>query len=465
MGKSGSNPVRLLSPIWRAWTQDQLFRKVLRNTGYLFSSNSISAGLSSLQGILAALLLGPDGYGTLGIVVGIVTNVNRLLSFRMTEVVIKYAGQFLANDEREKAVAVVKMAAVVEAITSICAYLILYFGAPLAGKYFLKSPGEYSLLVSVGWIRFYGLIILANILTETSTAVLNIGGYFRIQAGINLAQSVIVMVLIVFAYWIKADIFVVLISYLLGKFVIGFGTLLAAFTKMKSIFGSAWLRYRGRLANTAELIKFAISTNLSGTINLIIRDSEVLWVGFFLSTEVAGYYKFALAVMNVILMPITPFISTTYPEINQAVAQKNWNMLKNLLKRTTIVAGVWTGVCGLGIVFAAPWLLSWLKGGVYLPSYPLILVLFAGFGVANLFFWNRNLLLALNQPQYPLRVTFFVGLVKTVLMFLIVRPWGVLAQAGLLSAYLAVSIIIIVVQGVKKLREHAFVTVQGVSSL
>ena len=80
-----------LKRIWEAWKQDKALGNVVRNSGYLFSSNTISMGLSAVQGILSALLLGPLYYGWLGIIVKYASSVNRLLSFRMTEVVIKKA--------------------------------------------------------------------------------------------------------------------------------------------------------------------------------------------------------------------------------------------------------------------------------------------------------------------------------------------------------------------------------------
>ena len=83
----------------------------------------------------------------------------------------------------------------------------------------------------------------------------------------------------------------------------------------------------------------------SATINLIVRDSEALWLALFLSTTEVGYYKVALAIINLVLMPITPFISTTYPEMSRSVSEGNWQQLKNLLRRVTKISGFWTGGC------------------------------------------------------------------------------------------------------------------------
>ena len=447
MGEPGIDPVKRFTRWVKIWQEDSLLQKVIRNTGYLFSSSTISMGLSSLQGFLAAYLLGPEGYGILGMVVMFATSINRLLSFRMNEMVIKFAGQYLANKENQQAAAVVKLAALVEAGTSIIAYGLLVLLAPLAAQYIIKDP------LTSSWVIVYGLIILVNLLTETSTAVLHIGGHFRSQAVLNLSQSVTTTTLVVIAFFLSGDVLSVLLAYLVGKVVFGLGTVGVALYWMKPTIGAGWWRVPLKtVENWRQMIRFAISTNISGTVNMVIRDSEVLWVGFFLSPLEAGYYKFGLAVMNVILMPITPFISTTYPEINKAIARKGWAYLRSLIGRTTQIALVWTVLCGLGMALVGPLFLGWFKQGAYLPSYAVILILLVGFGIANIFFWSRTLLLAFGMPDYPLKVTLVVGALKTALMFVVVRPFGYLAQAALLSGYFVFSVGLTVGRGWRELR-------------
>ncbi len=70
--------------------------------------------------------------------------------------------------------------------------------------------------------------------------------------------------------------------------------------------------------------------------------------------------------------------------------------------------------------------------------------------LANALFWNRSLLLALHQPGFPFRVILMIGLAKLVLTFLLVPVYGVLAQAALLSGYLAVSVGIIAWKGLNE---------------
>ena len=87
----------------RTWWQDKLLRGVLKNTSYLFSSNTISAALGMVNSILVTRLLGVDGLGLVAIVQTFASNINRLLSFRMSEVVVKYLGQELAVEQSKNA--------------------------------------------------------------------------------------------------------------------------------------------------------------------------------------------------------------------------------------------------------------------------------------------------------------------------------------------------------------------------
>lgn len=436
-----------LSRLAARWKEDRLLGKVILNSGYLLSSNTISMGLTFMQGLLAAALLGAANYGTLGIIISFASNVNRLLSFRMNELVVKYSGQYLAEGRKDLAAAVVKVAGIGEAITSAAAYIILILLARWGAVLFIKDES------TVPWIIFYGLALLANLVTETSTAVLQIGGHYRTQAALNLLQNILTAGWILAAFLLKGGLTDVILAYLAGKFLFGFGTAAAAVYWAKPLLGEGWQRARVELLpKRREMVRFAISTNLSNTVNLFIRDSELLWVGFFLSTVEAGYYKFSLAIMNVIILPIAPFINTTFPEITRSVALRQWLPLRNLLRRTSLIAVAWTLLTGLGILAAGPWLLRIFKSGEYLPAFGPILVLFAGYSFANIFFWNRPLMLAFGRPNFPLMVTFLAGMIKTGLMFLLVKRYGVIMQAGLLSGYFFFSIGIIVLAGLIHLR-------------
>jgi O-antigen/teichoic acid export membrane protein len=86
------------------------------------------------------------------------------------------------------------------------------------------------------------------------------------------------------------------------------------------------------------------------------------------------------------------------------------------------------------------------------PAYPAVLILLFGYGCANIFNWNRPLLLALGLPGYPLKVSAWVGLVKTVLTLYFLPLWGYLVEAAILSGYLIITVLVNVWRGLRQLK-------------
>ena len=457
MGKSDRNPMKRFFAGVREWGKDNILKKVVGNSAYLFGGQAISAILS----ILTANFLGVASFGELGVVISFVTNVNRLLSFRMADFVVRYVGGYLANDEQKKAAAVLKTAALTELATSLFAYLVLVLLSGWGAASFVKDPATRPLFI------IYGIAILGNVMAETATGALQVTGHFRSQALLNLLQSLMTAGLFLWVFLSDGGIYSVMLVYLAGKIVLGIGPVLLALYWLPKSLGKGWWRtpIRGNLPERKPMIRFALSTNFSSIVTILARDSEVLFVGYFFDTTVAGYFKVALAVINLMVMPITPFISTTYPEITRHVAKKKWGELKRLLRRVTTISGVWTGVVAAGLVLLghqllfSPWTLFgrtiYIYEAGYGPAFGVLLVLLIGYGMANIFFWDRSLLLSFGRAELPLKVSFFAMLGKVVLAVLIVPVLGYMAEAALFSAYFVVTVGILVIRGLSEIRSQS----------
>ncbi len=430
-----------------------MLQRVMRNSIYMFASNVISTILT----LVTANLLGVAGFGVVGIVTSFVSNVNRLLSFRMADLVVKYLGESLERKQYERAAAVVKFAGLLETSTSIVAYLVMLLLASWGARTFAHDTKLTSYFV------LFGLSILGSITAETSTGILQVGNHFKSQAIINLVQSAVTAVMVIAAYFSHAGILAVLVAYLTGKMILGLAPVMLSFYWLPRLLGKGWWRTSfSFLPPIKELVRFALSTNFSGTINMLARDSEVLWVGYFFSPLEAGYYKTALAIINLVVMPISPFVGTTYPEITRAIAACQWSRLRSLLRRVTLIAAAWTASVSVGLllfgqrVLFFPWTILGRTFSIYhhefLPAFPILLVLLVGFGITNVLYWNRSLLLAMGYPDYPLKVVFFAMIAKIILAFLLVPHLGYLMEAGLLSAYFLSTVGLIVWRGLGNVR-------------
>jgi O-antigen/teichoic acid export membrane protein len=410
---------------------NELIRRILKNSGYLFSATGVSAAMGMLQSILAGRLLGPANFGVLGALTTFTSVVNRFASFRMNELVVRYVGHYQERDDPKRAAAVFKAASLLEVGGSTLAFFLIWFLAPLGARYFAHDP-ELTL-----WFQVYGGIVLANLIYESATGLLQIFDRFRIIALITAGQSTLTLSLIVVAFVSKAGLISVVLAYMSGKIVGSLALSAAALQQAGRVWGPGWWRepLRNLLPERRSLMAFAFSTNLSSTISLIAKDSEVLWVSAFLGTTQAGYYKTALALSNILQLPVNPLPKATFPELAREAARRNWNNVRYVLQQGSRLAALYSLPTTLFLILFGRWVVTFLYGPAYLPAYPALVILLVGFTIVNVLYWNRVALLALARPIFPTVVNFTGMVLKVGAIFLLVPRYGYLAFAALLAGY------------------------------
>jgi O-antigen/teichoic acid export membrane protein len=435
-----------------SWKQDSILARVLKNSGYLFSSTSISAALGFVQGILVVRLIGIENYGLLvGTIFVFVTNVNRLLSFRMSEVTVKYLGEALAQNDKDRAAALVKGIGLTEALTSLLAYLALLALTPWATQTFANDPTTASLF------RVYGLFLLGNLVYETSTGVLQTFKRFDRIAAINLTQSILTFLLIGAAFLWHGNLTHILAAYLIGKILAGILIVIFALRELTANLGAHWWQtphssFIFHLSSFRGILQFALNTNLNGTVTLIVRDSAPLFLALFASQAEVGYFKLALSLVNMMTLPIEPFIWPTYAELTETVALAKWDATKRLLRRVSAISAAWTLSAGGLLAAIGWWLIPFLYGADSAPAYPATVILLLGFGFATVFHWNRPLLLAFGKPSFPLLASAIVGAIQIILIFLLIPTTGYIGMSWLMSAYFIASIGLIVWKGLSEIK-------------
>ena len=395
-----------------------------------------------LGGILTARLLGAAGYGTLGTIILFTSTINNLVSFRMNELVVRYVGRDLETGDLKHAQAIYKSAALTEMLASLLAFGLVVVLAPVGAHYFTKDPALAPLFV------LYGLVILVNLIAESSTGLLQVFNRFSRIAALNLTQAVITLGLIGMVFLAMqppdstartdtAALAGVLAAYLVGKAVSALGISLSALREAGRRWGRDW--WRIPLASLhpqrSELARFAISTNASATISLVTKDSELLWVSLLRGPTEAGYYRLALALANLVQMPVDPLPQTTYPELSRQTAKNNWPGVRLLLRQGSQLAGGYSILAMLFLIVAGKPLISLLYTPEFLPAYPALMIVLTGLLVANIFYWRRVMLLALGQAGFPARLNLILALIKIALTLLLVPTYGYLASAALLAGF------------------------------
>jgi O-antigen/teichoic acid export membrane protein len=400
------------------------------------------------QGVLAARLLGVEGAGYVGIITQFSSNINRLISFRMSELVVSYVGKFSEKGRNRHAAAVFKAAGLVEMCGSFVAYLLIVLLAPLGAEIFAHNVDL------VGLFTVYGLSVLANTFFESATGLLQYFNRFKIIAFITVGQSVLTLSLIISASLKRGGLESVVIAYLAGKVALAASISAAALWQARKAWGPGWWRTSLSLLTDfrKELIRFAVSTNIAGSVKLVTRDSEMLWLGAFSTPLQVGYYKIAKAITNLLAMPITPLISTTYREVVREVSGLRWKNVRYLLRSGTLLSAAYTIPASLVLLFFGQWIVG-IYGPRFLPiSYISLLILLIGVVPVNIFFWNQIVLLPLGMPQFPTQVHFMGAIVKVAGTFLLVPVLGANGMAILLSIYFLLTTGILVIKTLREIQ-------------
>ncbi len=449
----------VLQRLSAAWKEDNLLRRLVRNSSYLFGSNIISNGLGFLQGIIAVRLVGVTNLGVIALIITFAANVNRLLSFRMSEVMLRYIGPALADDRKQEASALVKAAGLTEAAVSLVAFLAVILLSPWASRVIAKDA------TTAPWFLFYSLIVLVNLVYETSTGFLQAVRRFDRMARYNSIQAVLIFALIVLTYVLYRWFFTaqlapylvpaVLLAYVVGKTFYNVSLVALAWREIGSALGPGWWRTPlSRLPDKRGVASFALNTNLNGTVNLIFRDNIQLYLGVLLSATEVGYLSLALGLIPTVTLILDPLIAPTYSELSRTIAKSQWETTLRLLRRVTAIAGA--VVLAVAVFWAAAgwWLIPFIYKAQAQPVYAVLLILLLGYGFAGMFQWNRSLMLSLGKAGYPVLVSTLAGCLELALIFTLVPIYGYLMMAAILSGYFILSIGFISLRGIWEVRRR-----------
>lgn len=392
------------------------FARVLKNSGWVFGSQTVAYLGAFCQGIILARFLGPSDYGRLALVLTIVLAINQLFDSRSWEATIKYVAVYRAEGRVDKAAAVSKLALIVDSVTCVIAFAVLFSLATLASHYFLKNEADANL------VRLTSVIILFGIPNSVTISVLRLSDAYSwityekaSNVAIRLAGVVIVValgmkladVLLVYvgAAAVSMSIYVVMLTK--GAKRLGLPNLLTA--KIASVSGE--LR---------EIVPFLFYSNLNATFKLMQRNVDILLIGYFLVPAQVGLYKIARNLTDLFMFPVDPVNTVLYPEFADLFATKKAREARRIFRRVMWGFGSWAAVSLIVVILLGAVGVRVLYGARYLGAVPVLdwLAVGVAIGIAS-------------SSLYPMIVA--MGDVRTATVSI---ATGSVAQIGVLALLL-----------------------------
>jgi len=408
--------------------QNQLKRTLVKNTGFMFGGDIATKVFRLLIMLILMKLLSPNEYGQLFEAMAVVLVISELIDIRIGEAVTKFATDYLAKNQKNKALSIIKIGYLVDALLGIlCFCVVMLLGDVIAQKIFHGH-------VSSKLIKIYALAPLLSTVNGTSLAIIQTFKKFKIMSIFNASSAFARFIFPVGLAYLGLEY--IMLGYVLAAFVPGACLLIIVLKLLRAEFGNV------KASNIAPEIKkilpFTFHTTVSVTFKSVIRQMDVVLLGFFKSPEIVAYYKIALAYVNTLGFVTGPIGTVIYPTLTSLWAEKNTLLYKKILKK---ISGIMILVSCAGaavMVIAGPYIFRIWKP-VYLNSMPAIRVMIFAVILSNVFCWTRPTILSVGKP-YISTIGNMIGAFTLVLASFLLVPW--LGFMGMAITYVLVYVVI-----------------------
>jgi len=395
--------------VWRSIGSDALFRRILKNTSFLFSSSVTASGLGFVQSIIVARMLGAGGYGFWALITTYVLVVQLVVDFRVWETVTKYLSEFMVKGDTARAMATVKLAYTVDFLTGILSFGIAVAAAPVAGRIFGRGDfAEYAWIVAIS-----SLVATVN---GSSTAILRVFDRFKWISFEEIVRSVVSLALVLAVALMGYGLKGIAVAYVLTA---SFSALLLTAISFSTVRARLPGTLKtGRLSllkdRTSEIASFLMHTNITAFWPLITRNADVLILGMFRSSVEVGFYQLAKNFVFVISKLQGSLYSSIFPEITRLWAEGNRLRFARFLKQLSFMTASVFIPFGVVLFFVAGPLIRLLYGDEFAPAVTALRIMEWGVIASCVFVWTRPVIIGIGKPKAGtvagfIRVVFFLA--------------------------------------------------------
>jgi O-antigen/teichoic acid export membrane protein len=390
--------------------------------------------ISFVQGILVTRTLGPSLYGVLGVVMTFGGLIKAFLSFRTSEPLTRYLVEYKHKNEQSSLEKLLGTAILIDFATRILAFTVIVAAAPLAAQFI--AGGEESILIY--WI--YGATVLGTFLDATWYSVARDLKYFKLLAVLPVIFAALQLLGVVLLWQMALLNLLWLVAlYLLiqfGKFMVN-GVFLI--WKLDTVYKISVLKINWRQCVTQRsdlsgFWTFMNITYLSSMVTTLVKNGDILILGYYRTDEEVGLYRLAKNLVAIIQSVGGTLASVIYQDINELIVLKKYAQIKKGLIK---LSKVWLPAILGGLVLAiisAEMVITWVYGSDFAKASIPFSLLMIGVSVAMSLFWVQPMILALNKLKENLLLVSIIGILFTLSSLFVTPIYGSAGMAILLAS-------------------------------
>lgn len=350
-----------------------LWKRIFKNfsIGIFGSGANILLSLAKMAILTKTLSL--SNYGVVMIVVNFYAFVNMILDVKINDVLFRFMPDFREKGDEKAVAGIINLCLLICGLIMVISFFTIMFFSDWIAIKFYNNPQIGTLLV------IYLLAGAFNVLRGFSTGILRLKDKF---AHIVVPQvlgnfAIVICLLVYFFVWEEKELTIV-------TAIIAFGTLLGL---LIPLYFSLKLTREVRKSITTKESLYSLTaykekitatilqTNIASYLKLGSETGGIFLLGVFGSSVQVALYNVAFQMVKPLKVLQDNVQPAVYPEIVKFYAEKRFNALKSLVKKTTLVNILAGSVCLIVAYFLIDTVLLIFTTSEYLDAVPVFMII------------------------------------------------------------------------------------------
>lgn len=436
-------------------------KTLIKNSSWVFIANFIGAGFAFLRSIIIARGLGADILGYYTIAIAFVVSVQELLKLNVATGLIRYGAQYLADQRKDKLVALLKFCVVLSMCSALVSILIITGITSIAYDRFITHPGMELFIIMYALVN--GFAFLDNI----GKGVLKLFYRFKTNSVISIIMDSIeftIVSLVIYFFPKNLGYFfaAVITTRLINSFVCNFAVIMELKNELRDYFTTKMNILK---AEMPDITKFTFGHSFNNTLKTLMNQGDVLLLNYFCGASQVGFYAVAKKLAYSILTLTDPLVTSIYPQLSVLTAQKKYDEIGKMLKRTSMFAAIPLGAFLLVAYFVKSHIIVGLYGKQFEQAVNPFYIHLVDAAMCSLFFWILPLVQSLGMNALRFRIYITAIAIGAIVSMLLIHNYQASGVAwGLFAAnfFITVAFIYFAKTSIDKLKQQGNTEMQSV---
>ncbi len=431
---SADQKVREYYRLLKLWVQrvrqDRNLVSLLKDSSLLYIAGIFSIGLTFIQQISTANLLGTREYGQFATVLGSSVFLILVIDIRTWELGTKLlASSIHANDPGE-IVRLTNWFSLFDIILGVLGTVVLFLFSEVIAVHLLKEPELVHL------VRLYSLCLPFKIYAAgIPVALIRLYNQYTWLAFKSILYAVTRLLLITGAALIGLGLEGVVVAALLSEVVncliLVVLTIKVWHRHLKSV---SLLQFK-KPQRFSEMLRLIPSYWIFGTLKSFQMEAFIPLTAALSNPAQVGLLKIGIDIADLILKLISPLAIVISPNIIKSYETgSRTQFLRTVKQSAALLSGLVIPFTG-AIVFVGPFVFPRLLDSEYHSAIPIIILLAIGYGFNAAFLWTRPTLVAVDLINEQNIASFILTIITITALFVAVPSFGALGTAGVIVSF------------------------------